>query len=516
MRAGKIPFTYRKARTALSLARSMTRLLTYVSAAAVFGGLAALAPVPAGGQWVATSRQALTAGSVRAASVRPVAAATLNAATIDRARLFEALWRNPSLSRNADAEWFAESARLVRQGTRLSVDPAEVAPEFSKLVPELAGALDWGAQFRLALLTALGSTSSVATRDGEVAELVSRYRARTDFAVSARPKGFDMLDAQVHSLEFRRRFPKSNGLGWSIAWAENAVYENLLADGVRRDASVDRAVVQRLSRIVDSAPALLPIAPAVAPTLSHRYPEAAAILDNLHMLENGIADVLVAREIPRSAKRLALLRLRDDFRNDTVNAITVSQWMHSAEMFGAHNMGGPGAGFPAELAVPSLDPGASMAGMSTHDMTAMGATLSEPAATSAKGQPTLEALLAIHQRMMSDPVIRERVATDPALQKMMQSAGLDSTMAMGAMPGMDHSSMPGMTMTPEAAAGMLRGTAEQRAKALDFVVRLLSDPAVEARIHTSPELHMLWSDPEVQKRLNELKRKPPVKPPTAR
>lgn len=494
----------------------MPRLRTNLVAPAVFAALAALAPaLPAGAQWVATSRQAFGTGSTRAGSVRPVAAATLNAAAINRARLFEALWKNPSAGGNADTVVFAEAARLVRGGARLSPDPADVAPEFSKLVPELVGTLDWGQQFRLALLNSLASGASTAARDGEVAELVSRYRARADLAVSAIPKGFDMLDGQVHSMEFRRRFPKWNGLGWSTAWAEDAIFENLLVDSIRRRTDIDRAIIQRLSRMVDSAPALLPITPAIAPMFSHRYPEAAAILDNLHMLENGIADVLVAREVPRSAKRLALLRLRDDFRNDTVNAITVAQWMDSAEMFGANNMGGPAAGFPAELATPTMERGTSMVGMSTHDMSAMGAPAAETATTSTAAQPTLDALLAIHRRMMSDPVIRERVATDPVLQKMLQSAGLDSSQAGGAMAGMDHSNMPGMTMTPQAAASMLSGTPEQRAKALDFVVRLLSDPAVEARIHTSPELHTLWSDPEVQKRLNELKRKPP-KPPTLR
>ena len=486
-------------------------------ASAMAAVLIAVGLVPgAHGQWVATPRQSLASGTVRAASLRPVAVATVNAAAVNRARLFEALWRHSSPPTNADSSLFSESAQRLRNGVRLSPDPADIAPEFSKLVPELSATLDWGQQFRVALLSRLADASFGVARDGHIAELVSRYRARPDLAVSAIPKGFDMLDGQAHSLEFRRRFPKSSGLAWAVAWAENAIYENIVLGSALPSPAVDRSLVQRLARMIDTTPALLPIAPGVAPAFARRYPEAAAILDNLHMLENGIADVLVAREVPRSAKRLALLRLRDDFRNDTVHAITLSQWMDSAEMFGANNMGGPGAGFPAELATPTVERGTSMEGMSTHDMSAMGSPASDATPATTKAQPTLEALMAIQARMMSDPVIRERVATDPVLQKMLQTAGLDSMNAAAGMPGMDHTNMPGMTMTPQAAASMLAGTPEQRAKALDFVVRLLSDPAVEARIHTPAELHTLWSDPEVQRRLTELKRKPPVKPPTQR
>ena len=51
--------------------------------------------------------------------------------------------------------------------------------------------------------------------------------------------------------------------------------------------------------------------------------------------------------------------------------------------------------------------------------------------------------------------------------------------------------------------------ASDREQASDFIVRLLSDPAVEARIHSDPQLHQLWSDPDVQRRLAELKQNAP-------
>ncbi len=53
-------------------------------------------------------------------------------------------------------------------------------------------------------------------------------------------------------------------------------------------------------------------------------------------------------------------------------------------------------------------------------------------------------------------------------------------------------------------------SAEERRQAVEFMVRLLSDPQVEARIHSDPELHRMWSDPEVQARLKALRQQNPA------
>ena len=114
-------------------------------------------------------------------------------------------------------------------------------------------------------------------------------------------------------------------------------------------------------------------------------------------------------------------------------------------------------------------------------------------------------LQAIFNRMMADPVIRERVATDPLLQRML--AALPSGTVPGQpaagmnMPGMQHGNMQQMP-------GMSMGTAtmtEAQRQATEFILRLLADPSVEQRIHGDPDLHRMWSDPEVQRRLAELR-----------
>jgi hypothetical protein len=115
-----------------------------------------------------------------------------------------------------------------------------------------------------------------------------------------------------------------------------------------------------------------------------------------------------------------------------------------------------------------------------------------PSATSAGPQPSPALIAELHARLMADPVIRERVATDPVLQRLIAE--------MQAAHGMDHGAM------------RVGAASADSAQAIDFAVRLLSDPEVEARIHSDPRLHQLWSDPEVQRRLAELRRAQPAAP----
>ena len=70
-----------------------------------------------------------------------------------------------------------------------------------------------------------------------------------------------------------------------------------------------------------------------------------------------------------------------------------------------------------------------------------------------------------------------------------------------------------MGATPGAAPGAAPMT-EERRQQVEFMMRLLADPTVEAKIRANPELQALWADPEVQRRLAELRRAQTAKPAT--
>lgn len=87
-----------------------------------------------------------------------------------------------------------------------------------------------------------------------------------------------------------------------------------------------------------------------------------------------------------------------------------------------------------------------MPGLTKPGVTTAGATMPEATMPSmlmsSAGDSTAAALMAIHQRMMADPVIRERVMSDPALQRMMDDVATQNRSA-----GMP---MPSTTSAPSA------------------------------------------------------------------
>ena len=512
----------------------------------------------AGAQWVATYRQSFLPAPYNGAFARRFATADqlFNAADVARSLIYENLWKKAGAASTAieTATLDHVNRDVFEHPPRLASDTRMIAPSYAMLVPEVVATLDWGRLFRRQLHDVLADESMTpADRNGRVEELVAYYRSRRDLALAAVPKTPDLVDGASYALGFRRRYPRLNALTWATQWLDAATLEPLVvAKGHAERTRLTDGIVSRFQSMTrggpDAAPHRPPFTPGIAPEFARQYPDAAAILDNLHLLEDALVDILVSPEVPRSAKRQESLRAAGAFRGDSAFVVGYMEWIRTGEIFGVENMGGPALIVSSAAASATVPRGGSIAGLlpaktpSTaaadmkgmpgmtpggSDMAGMAGMAGMPTADS-----TLRALVAIYQRMMADPVIRERVATDPILQRMLSSvasvvgppAGAASMPGMPMpgmpnMPGMPPSSgttpspsgmpnMPGMPSMSGMANAMVSGTPAERCQAIDFVVRLLSDPAVEARIHQYPELHSLWSDPEVQRRLAELRRSP--------
>lgn len=468
----------------------------------------------------------------------PSAERLFNGVEYSQARLFETLWTTSRMpaARLESTEFARTTQQVLADPPRLPVEAAAVATGFAKLVPEVQAMLDWAGTLHRQLYDVSADASlSQADRDGRILELVGYYRSRPDLAVSSRPKSMDLADGQLHSLAFRQRFPKYNGLVWAEQWLQVGLYEALATaqSPEQRKAQVD-ATVGRFWQMLrtdgaEGLPYLRPMTAAVAPTFARRYPTVGAVLDNVQLLQDVVADILTSREIPRSAKRQEILRVAALIRSDTAFAVAYDTSLRIVETMGANNMGGPAVGFTAELPKPTVPRGMSLAGMEgaapdaeMAGMPGMGGTSNMAGMQQGSGLSPQQ-LEAVFQRMMADPVIRERVATDPMLQQMLGG----QTQAMQSMPGMQHGSMPGMQhgnmpigqggmnmgATPGAAPGAAPMT-EERRQQVEFMMRLLADPTVEAKIRANPELQALWADPEVQRRLAELRRAQTAKPAT--
>jgi hypothetical protein len=451
--------------------------------------------------------------------------------------LYEELYTKPGapVERLEEKEFDFLTRKLLRNPPRVPLEEGAIEIAYAKLAPEAKEMFHWAhILHRQAYDIWADEDLSLEEKDRAMAELLAYYKSRPDVAFSSLPKSMELMDGQYYSLGFREKYPKFNGLIWAYHWLQVGLYEPLLVGETptERKALVD-ATVARFWQMIENAPEnmpyLMPMTAAVAPEFSKRYPEVAIIFDNLHMMHDVVSDILVSPKVPREKKREEILRAARLFSDDTSYVITPEQWWEMAQMMGVNNMGGPAVGFLAALPQPTVPRGMSMAGMDHSRMDGMqhgqmqhgnmqhGQTGAQPMGRAAMGHAMprdtsaghagmqhgampgmmdaqhMQRMHEMHMRMMADPVIRERVRTDPELSRMMRE--------------MEDMMPSGHSMHGASGATV---SASDREQAMDFVVRLLSDPAVEARIHSDPQLHQLWSDPEVQRRLAELRKDAPA------
>jgi hypothetical protein len=274
-----------------------------------------------------------------------------NAFDYGHAILYERLLRDQD--RPADAVRDIDGREFHFITTKLLVEPPDlpleehaVGPTYTTLVPELLAVFDWTHMLHRQLYDVLADEKlDSAARDRRVEQLLRYYASRRDIALSTRPKSMSLMEGAPYSLSFRKQDPKFNGLLWSYHWYQMAVYDALLAtnDAGGRHRNVDAATARFWSLIADAPahmPTMMPLAAAVAPRFSARYPDAAIIFDNLHSLHDVVADILASPVVASKDKRSAILRAVATFRDSTTEVVSLDEWRSMAHEMGVDNMGG--------------------------------------------------------------------------------------------------------------------------------------------------------------------------------
>jgi hypothetical protein len=428
---------------------------------AVAGILALTVPGTVRAQWVTVHEQFyLQAPHNWQFRERYAAADRLfNAFDFGHAILYETLWTRFSRSvPELEERWYDRlTRRILVNPPHVPLAEAAIEPAYARLAPEAKAMFHWAHILHRQIYDVLADERlTQEQKDSEVARVLAYYKSRPDVKFSSLPKSMVLMQEQPYSLAFRQNYPKFNGLIWAYHWLQIGLYEPLLvhASSDARQAGV-RATVARFWQMLEDPPNrmphMMPMTAAVAPAFAARYPEAAIIFDNLHSLHDVISDILANPSVPRNRKRAEILLAVDRYRDDTSFVMTVDAWRTMSHHMGVENMGGLAVGFLPELPRPTVTYGAVMQHDDrTGEMTGFtygSATGGEHADHGAAPAP--------------------------------------------ATPGMHG--MPGMQMS-----GVMM-------QAMEFVLRLLSDPEVESRIHANPRLHELWSDPEVQRHLQMMR-----------
>lgn len=363
----------------------------------------------------------------------PGADRLFNAFDYGHAVLYEVLWRSPSgpVSALEDREFAFITRKLLVNPPRLPLEEAAVAPEYSRLVPEAKLMFEWAHVLHRQLYDVLADNRlSEAERDREVARLVAYYRTRPDLAFSSRPKGMTLMEGQPYSLAFRQRYPKFNGLIWAYHWLQVGLYDALLAGKTPDERStLVAAAVARFREMLHDAPRsmpyVMPMTPGVAPEFTRRYPEAAAIFDNLHGMHDVISDILANDNVPRDRKRAEILLAGQRYRDDSTDVLTREAWIAMAGGMGIENQGGATVGLLVAPPKPTAELGAAMphgaapgdphAGhrMAPDTVARLADSLSRVVTDSVARQRLVDALF----KLLDDETIRRRVAGDSALRQ---------------------------------------------------------------------------------------------------
>ena len=427
-------------------------------------GLALAAPAAARAQWVTTHEQFYLEASHnwRFRDRYQAADRLFNAFDFGHAILYETLLTKPTASTaELEQRWYDRlTKKILVNPPHVPLEEAAIEIQYVKLVPEAKAMFEWAHILHRQLYDVLADERlSIAQRDAEVARLVSYYKTRRDLAFSSRPKSMALMQEQPYSLAFRKNYPKFNGLIWAYHWLQVGLYEPLIVYDTpeARQAGV-RATVSRFWQMLDSVPGrmphLMPMTPAVAPTFSARYEEAAIIFDNLHSMHDVVSDILANPAVPRDRKRAEILQAARRFRDDTSYVMTAAAWRTMASHMGLENMGGPSVGFLRALPTPTVTYGAVMThddrtgemvgfkygsaiggAHAQHDRAAAADSArksADPHAGHATPAPTAdsaaaaavpesadhERMIDMHRRMLADPVIRSRLMADTALRRM--------------------------------------------------------------------------------------------------
>jgi len=270
--------------------------------------------------------------------------------------LYETLWTRPDAPTSLlEEEIYARLVdRILPGGPRMPMPESAFMPRYVQIAPRAHEMFEWAHVLHRQGYDILADPSlSEEERDQAMADLLEHYQS-SDLAFPVEPKGMEIMDEQYFSKAFRERYPKFNGLIWAYHWLQVAVYEPLLVydDPAERRAALQATVARFWQMLADppgALPSEMPMTPAISPVFTERYPEFAAIFDNLHMMHDVVSDILVSEAVRRDDVGAELYRQAWLFLDPEAMSTTVEAWIAMALAHGVDAQGGPAVGWLPEV-----------------------------------------------------------------------------------------------------------------------------------------------------------------------
>jgi hypothetical protein len=270
--------------------------------------------------------------------------------------LYETLWTRPDAAQTLLEEviYARLTDEILPRGPRMSMPESSFMPRYVQIAPQAHQMFEWAHVLHRQSYDILADpTLSDAERDQAMAELLAHYQS-SPLAFPVEPKSMEIMDGQFFSKAFREEYPRFNGLIWAYHWLQVAVYEPLLVydDPAERRAALQATVARFWQMLADppgALPSEMPMTPAISPVFTERYPEFAAIFDNLHMMHDVVSDVLVSEAVGRSRVRDELWRQAGLFLDPGAMSTSVEDWIAMARSHSLDAQGGPAVGWLPEV-----------------------------------------------------------------------------------------------------------------------------------------------------------------------
>ena len=211
-----------------------------------------------------------------------------------------------------------ETARLevvdfIFSAPRVPPDEEQVAPTFNRMAWEVAKTFDWAHIFHRSLYD-LFASEQVQDKEAAYRKLLADYLDKPEALTPHRLDHHGALWNFPESKAFRDSFPKFNTQIWAYHWLQAAVYDVQLLGGLRMQQELLPKVIAFYHGYLRRPPVewqFMPMMPEAAPNFAMRFPEAAAIFDNLHMLHDNFDDILARPDLypTLDTKRAAILKI---------------------------------------------------------------------------------------------------------------------------------------------------------------------------------------------------------------
>lgn len=271
------------------------------------------AVLPAAGQWVTRDHRWQPRGPWNWALPRelPQLYREFNGIDFGHAHLAETLLRTQDPDRVERAR--VEVLDFIFSSPAVPPDEEQVAPTLTRLVWEVQRAFNWAHTFHRSLYD-LFASDQVRDKEAAYRQLLENYLDKPEAITAHRLDHHGKLWSFPESKSFRTKSPKFNTQIWAYHWLQAAVYDVQLMGNAARQRELMPRIIQWYHGYLREPPVewqFMPMLPEGAPDFTARFPEAAGIFDNLHMLHDNIDDVLSRPDLYPTlpAKREAILRI---------------------------------------------------------------------------------------------------------------------------------------------------------------------------------------------------------------